>query len=183
VLLEKGGGAAKVDLTHRKWEIWIRSAGLRQRLKAFNQQLRSGAYTRLITADAALMIATIPVWSSFLVSIAWSLSSSKARHEVWSGKTSSNIQWPNSVTSFEYSMVKLWLVFLIIALGIGAIRLMGGGLGIWPEYLSQHSFQKAIYEIRSNFALPRNINAPLFVSVAGAIVGAIVTLLLTRYLG
>jgi ABC-type cobalamin transport system permease subunit len=75
-------------------------------------------------------------------------------------------------------MIKFEPLLLLVALGIWLLVLMSGGLRIWPKYLSSESLQRTFFEIRSNFALPQNLNTPLFVGVASAIVGALLAYLL-----
>lgn len=183
VLIQEDGGVCKIDLTGRKWEIWIKGAALRSKLQVFNRMLRADAYSRLITPAAALSLATLPIWFPTLLFLGWSLYNGKARQEVWVNKTSANIPSPAWIDHFGSATVRVWPILLLLALAIWIIILTSGGLRIWPKYLSRLSFQRAVYEIRSNFAFPRNANAPLFTSVSGAIVGAVITYLLVRFLG
>jgi hypothetical protein len=187
VLIQRDGGVAKINLTGRKWEIWITSATLREKLRTFNRKLLAGAHSRFVTVEAAILIGILPILSYALSWLVWSVSTPKGRAEIWSAKASSRsnstILSPVWLQHFGNTALTLLPIFVLVGLGIGAIVLLGGGLRVWPEYLSRHSFQRAVYEMRSNLALPQNLNSPLFVSLAGAIVGAIVTYLLIRALG
>lgn len=184
ILMLNDGGVAKIDLTRRSWEIWITSPSVRERLRTFKRKLRAVAHSWLITIDSGVLIAGFPIWSIALLFFAWSFSSKKTRYEVWStkngGKKSS---WPLWLQHYESIIYKLWPIFILIGAAICVIVLLSGGLKIWPRYLSRISFQRASYEVRSNLAIPQNLNAPLFVGLAGAIVGAVITVLLSRYLG
>jgi hypothetical protein len=182
VLVQNDGGVAKIDLTARKWEIWIKSATLRGKLSTFNKKLLVEAHSPLITTGGALSIAAFPIWAPILMWLVWSFSSRKARYEVYTVKNSS-LPWPAWIQQFENVSAKFWPILILAALGIWIIVLSGGGLRIWPSYLSRHSLQRATYEIRSNFALPQNLNSPLFVGIAGAVVGAILVYILTHYPG
>ncbi len=185
VIIESDGGAAKIDLTRRNWEIWITSATIRDKLYAFNQDLRSDAHSRLVTATAAFWIFSLPGWSWFLLFLGWSFFSPQGRYEVWSTSRpeDASVASPAWLVHFTQTMGKLWPIFILASLVIASIILLSGGLRIWPKFLSRPSFQRAAYEIRSNFMLPENINSPLFASLVGAVGGAIVTYLLVRYLG
>lgn len=184
VLIQQDGGVAKIDLTARKWEVWVRSATLPAKIRTFNKKLRSAGHSRLFTTDAVLLLASFPFWSFVLLFTVWSILNRKARHEIYSkSKTSPSIPPPEWLLHYGSAIVNLWPLILLVAAGIWIIILTSGGLRIWPKYLSRHSLQRAIYEIRANFALPQNLNAPLFVAVVAAIFGALITYLLTRYLG
>jgi len=189
VLIQRDGGVAKINLTGRKWEIWITSATLREKLRTFNRRLLAGAHSRFITADGAVLIGSLPILIYTLSWLVWSVSTPKGRAEIWSAKASPRSNStifsssPVWLQHFESTAFALLPIFALVGLGIGGIVLLGGGLRVWPEYLSRHSFQRAVYEMRSNLALPQNLNSPLFVSLVSAIVGAIVTYLLIRALG
>jgi hypothetical protein len=183
ILIQNDGGVAKIGLTSRNWEIWIKSATLREKLRTFNEKLRATAHSRFITPGACVAIAFFPFWGPLLAWIGWSFSSAKARHEVYATKSGKTPPGPEWVQHLESVGPKFLPIFILVALVILLIILAGGGLRIWPSYLSSHSFQRAIYVIRSNFALPENLNAPLFTAVVGAVAGGIIVYLLTRYLG
>jgi hypothetical protein len=183
VLIQKDGGAAKLDLTRRSWEMWTKSPSLHNRLHVFNEKLRSSRRSRLFTINGALTVGLLPIWSALLLGFAWSAFSQEGRREVWSGPAKANIPFPVWLKHYNHDAGRLWPIFIIAALAIWIIILTSGGLRIWPNYLSRHSFDRAAYHMRSNFILPENLNAPLFVGIAGVVLGAIVTVLLTRYLG
>jgi hypothetical protein len=183
VMMLHDGGVAKIDFTRRTWEIWVTSPSIWDRLRTFNRKLRSGAHGWLVTEDAGLLIASFPIWSLALLFFVWSFSSRKVRNEAWGTSSNANLPWPTWLIHYESDVFKLWPLLLLFAVGVWFIVLVSGGLRLWPRYLSRLSLQRAYYEMRSNLALPQNVNTPLFVGLAGAVVGAIVTVVLTRYLG
>ena len=185
VLVQKDGGVAKIDLTARKWQVWIRSATVPSNIRAFDKKLSQGAHSRLFTVDSAIALVLFPLWGPLALFFIWSASSQKARYEVWSGhkSASSTFPFPAWINHFAHAAAALWPIFVVIAIGIFVVTATSGGLRVWPTYLSRHSFQWAIYQVRSNFSLPQNINAPVFVGVSCAILGALITFFLTRYFG
>jgi hypothetical protein len=180
VLVQKDGGVAKIDLTARRWEVWIKSATLPRKIRVFNKKLASGARTRVLTAATGWWIITLPLWATFLLFLGWSLSTSQRRHEVWGSSHGSKTPWPGWIVHFETTMLSLWPLWVICAVVIWLVVIMGGGLRIWPRYLSSNSLQRAAFQVRSNFVLPQNLNAPLFVGVVCAVLSALITYLLTR---
>lgn len=181
VLVQKDGGVAKVNLTSRTWEVWVKSPTLPRRIRVFNKELTSGAYSRFFTSTTALGLFTIPVWLPFLLFIIWTFCNNNARHAMWSNsKAAPNIPLPVWDQHIQSLTFKLWPLFIVVALGIAVVVLTSGGLRIWPRYLSNHSFQRTVYEIKSNFSIPQNLNSPLFVAVVSVILTAVLTYLITH---
>jgi hypothetical protein len=184
LVTDREKGTCQINLTARKWEVWIDSASLRDKLISFNQQLIAGARSRIITTTMGVWILLTPAWSSLLLTVIWSLSSRRVNQLMTQPSTPANQAALDKVTpqwlpNYVHTVFALWPVFLAISLAIWSVIAMAGGLQIWPERLTLKSAAQSLYRVRASTITPGTATA-MIVGIVSAVTGAIVGWWLTR---
>jgi hypothetical protein len=186
LLVDKDRGIAKVDITGRSWEVLQDSALLRERLIAFNSKLIKGGRARLISAGYVALVSLFPLWSSFVLFIAWTVSSARNRYLFYNSASSHvnpnpkqpfPVPPPHWLGSYFKAVIFLWPVFLFISLAMGSVRLMGGGLRVWPESLTLRSAAQAFYRIRISTFTAGNAST-VIIGVITAVIASLLTYLI-----
>lgn len=186
VLADRNNGVAKIDITLRSWQLIHDSPSIRDKLTIFNSDLISGGRAPLIRPSVAVLIFVAPLLSYLLLFVIWSYSSATIRKAIDNLQPGSpdyiatlNRLVPPWLDHYLHTALALWPACIVVSLVIGSIRLMAGGLRVWPEALTFKSATQGLYRIRLSTFTADNAGK-IMVGVLIALISSLLTLLFTR---
>lgn len=176
------GGTASVDLTSRSIVTFANSSDLSRLLRSFNDRLLKNARSRWITYGGSAALIFLPLLLFLVDVIAETLIDPKWRQYVWGNERTSNVKAPPTdkwTVHIGIAILILWFVTIIAAIIIMLVVSRSGPLRIWPASLTVKALFQTLYRIRISGAIPRNALF-VIVSVFSAVIGAVLTALLTK---
>jgi len=175
VFSSSDGGIARIKLTERRWEIWVDTPGVRTAISEFNDHIHEKSKGRLVTPDFAYAAATLPffVLFFFVIVIAGMNGNSTSGTKVKSGSPDVNVVvFPYWSVVIVLALVAIWVLFIALALGIGILRILGGGMRVWPKYLSGDSLKYSFYRLGVN-PLNRGSVRTIITSILSSVLTAV----------
>lgn len=164
-------GLARIQLTARSWEIWIDTPAVREILLQFNKMIRAGQKARFATSGFAALLVFWPFLLMFILFIIGAATDSRFRG---SGQQQFKVEnTPAWIDEVLRPVPYLWLLTMICALGIGIVRLQGGGMRRWPERFSKRALILAFHQFRIN-PLNREATRMVVASIISGVVAAVI---------
>lgn len=167
------GGTARIDLTSRVVQTWASTAGLKEAIDSFNNELIKGARSRWFTgvAAAAMLVSIVP--ALLALSAIDGIVNPKVGRIIYSGKFNS----PGTTAPFDVWAVRsgvvvffLWLLLCIAAAIIMITIAQARPLRIWPVGLSLRSIIQTAYRIRFSTTLRQDRRSIIVGVITGLLV-------------
>jgi hypothetical protein len=181
VLTDPDGGTCRIDVTHRSVEIWQDSAGIRNRIKEFNENLLEGAASGVVSIGVSVLFAVLPLVLAVCGFTLWSVSVPHVRHEIYATTAPiPNLDTPAWLNDYGTALLGfIWPISTFVGLVIAGIVLSSGCLRIWPQSLTLKSGVQLLFSIRATL-FTREIAIAATVAVISAVATAVVTLFFAR---
>jgi hypothetical protein len=172
-------GTVKVDLTARTLIAFYSTPDITRILVSFKAQLLQDARSKWITAAGAWAIIFIPLLAIGCDLLIDAYANPRIRHDfVGRPQGKGFYAGPDQIGSGIAEIIGFFAILaVIIAIAISLIVARSGPLRIWPDAFTADAFQQIGYKLRNAVA---NNAAMIVVGVCCAVIGAIITAVLTR---
>jgi hypothetical protein len=168
VLIMADGGIGRIDLTSRRWEIWIASPQLREAIEELGTELKALGRWRFLTPNLPLFLTSLPL-IAFASVVLYLMITDPVYSALSGGRSPVYDAFLNRVVAI---LTVPTIICIAVAFAAATVRQLGGSLRSWPTLMSSQGIVATIYRIRFS-PFSRETTKAILIAVLSSILTAV----------